>query len=238
MLQIAKPFLEYAIKNSPAIMTAIGATGVITTSVLSVRAYKQTVQERDMMPVDAPTKAVVKNTWRYWVIPSFMGTTSIACIVGSNVVMSKRQAFLISAYSIAAGQLLENRKKLVELVGPKKENELHKEVIHKTMGEPPTNVVVGDGEYLCYESLSGRYFKSDLQAIRKAQNDLNHELFGGVWLPLNNLYEHLGLPRIGLGDEIGWFTDNMVDLQVSSMVTEKGVPCLVIDYVTEPISGA
>lgn len=80
-------------------------------------------------------------------------------------------------------------------------------------------------------------FESDMEKVRKAQNDLNHALLGGdMYLSLNSFYDELGLARIEGGKEIGWsFDHGMLDTKFNSKITDTGVPCIIMEYRIEPI---
>ena len=92
-------------------------------------------------------------------------------------------------------------------------------------------IFVGDGETLCYDVLSGRYFKSKIDKIKKAENDLNRRMRDEMYISLNDFYYEVGLEPIKLGDDLGWNIDNgYIDLRFSSQLATDGTPCLVIDY--------
>ena len=100
-----------------------------------------------------------------------------------------------------------------------------------------TNVIVtGGGTTRCYDHLSGRYFNSDIEKIRKAVNNLNHELLNGMgYASLNDFYDELGLAHSGIGSDMGWnVIDGLIEIDFSSHIDDEGVPCIVLDYVRSP----
>ena len=93
-------------------------------------------------------------------------------------------------------------------------------------------IFVGDGETLCYDVLSGRYFKSKIDKIKKAENDLNRRMRDEMYISLNEFYYEIGLPSIKIGEDIGWNIDRegYIDLRFSSQLNDNDEPVFVIDY--------
>ncbi|MBQ5562679.1 MAG: hypothetical protein IIT39_04770 [Clostridia bacterium] len=65
-------------------------------------------------------------------------------------------------------------------------------------------VTTGYGDTLCYETLSGRYFYSDIEKIRAAVNRANKIILEESYISLNEFYDELDLGHTGIGDSIGW----------------------------------
>jgi hypothetical protein len=83
--------------------------------------------------------------------------------------------------------------------------------------------------------MSGRYFKSDREVIKKAENELNRQMLSDTYVSLNEFYDLIGLNRITIGDDLGWYVnDGYLKLQFSSHLANDGTPCLVIDYIVAP----
>ena len=100
-------------------------------------------------------------------------------------------------------------------------------------------MVLREGNTLCYDAVSGRYFKSDIETIRKAVNELNRRMLRENYVCLNEFYGEIGLPYTNLGDDIGWSIDRdgLIELDLSSQLAEDGTPCLVISYRVTPRFG-
>jgi hypothetical protein len=98
-------------------------------------------------------------------------------------------------------------------------------------------IVTGKGDTLCYDTISGRYFKSDIEKIRKIVNDLNLRLRDENSISLNEFYYEFGLDSIKIGDDIGWniSINGYIEPHFSSQLASDGTPCLVLDYMCGPI---
>ena len=91
-------------KHSPEILTGIGIAGMITTTVLAVKATPKALEliedrkeELDMHPADdlSPVE-VVKAAWKPYIPAAATGVASIVCLIGASSVNSKRSAALAS----------------------------------------------------------------------------------------------------------------------------------------------
>lgn len=178
-------------------------------------------------------------TWKIYIPATAVGIATIACIIGANHISLRRNAALASLYGITEAAFKEYQSKVVETIGKSKELKVRDEISGDRIkrNPPGTNEVIftGKGEVMCYDSLSGRYFKSDIEQIRRAVNTLNRELMSDMFLTLNELYFAIGLAGTKLGDQMGWDIDNgLLEIDFSAQITEEGDPCLVLNYSVEP----
>ena len=96
-------------------------------------------------------------------------------------------------------------------------------------------IITERGNTLCYDAVSGRYFKSDIDKLKKAANELNRQMRDEMYISLNDFYYEIGLNPVSIGDELGWNIDQgYIDLSFSSQLADDGTPCLVIEYHIAP----
>lgn len=232
-------------KHSPAILTALGITGMIGTTVLAVKATPKALDlienKKEELDKDGLTVAeTVKATWKCYVPAAITCATSAACLIGASSVHTKRNAALATAYKLSESAFIEYRDKVVETIGEKKEQSV-RDAIAKDHVEknPVTNneVIITDKGYtLCYDELSGRYFYSDIEKIKKAVNELNRQMLNDMYVSLNELYYELGLEGTKLGEQMGWNVDRgLIDLKFSATVSADDRPCIVLDYRVPPM---
>jgi len=233
-------------KNSPTILTIMGVSGVILTAVLAVRATPKAIRiiekeklrdrfvlERDLKPLD-----YVRLTWREYLPAVLMGSATISCIIGANSIHLQRTAAIQGIYSLTETAFKEYQAKVIQTLGEKKDEKIREEVINDHLAENPVSnahvYITGSGETLCYDDLSGRYFKSDIERLRRAENQLNHLLFTEMWVTLNELYSEIGLEGIALGEQLGWDVDELLEFIFTSKLTDTGEPCLVLTHRSMP----
>lgn len=245
--EIAKNFwsLKTAIKkHSPEILTGIGIAGMITTTVMAVRATPKAlilIEERkeEIGAEKLEAMDMVKTAWACYIPAAITGTLSVACLIGASSVNARRNAALATAYTLSESALKDYQGKVIEMFGEKK-NEAVKDAVAKDKIEKNPVVtreviITEKGNTLCYDAISGRYFKSDIEKIKKAECELNRQMLDDMYVSLNDFYYEIGLDSVKLGDELGWNVDSgYIDLSFSSQLASDGTPCLVIDYSVAP----
>lgn len=241
----AKTVWLAAKKHSPELLTGIGIAGMVTTVVLAVRATPKALRLIDEKKADIPEENIprieaVKAAWKVYVPAVLTGILSTICLIGANSVNQRRNAAIAAAYSLSESALKEYREKVVETIGERKEQAIRDDIAKdKIIENPVREVIVSDrGSTLCYDSLSGRYFKSDIEKLRRIVNDLNRRMRDEMFISLNDFYCAVDNPDLGptkLGDRLGWNIDKgYIDLNFSSQLTTDGTPCLVLDYTVVP----
>ena len=133
-----------------------------------------------------------------------MGVVTIGCILGANTVHTRRNAALASIYAISESAFREYKSKVVQEIGKTKESKIQDEIAKDHILKNPVHnnniIFTGNGDVLCYETLSGRYFTSSYETIRQKINDLNFRLRDEMHISLNDLYYELNLEPIELGN--------------------------------------
>lgn len=163
-----------------------------------------------------------------------------ACIVGSQVIAHNQYGALMAAYMLGQDKLKMFESKAVKLMGEDQTGELKAAVAQqRVLMRPITSssgyiIDTGNGNTLCLDAMSGRYFKSSVEALRRAENDVNSQVNDDWSATLNEFYQYLGLEPIKLGDDLGWNTENLLHLMFDSALTSSGEPVLVLDYETYP----
>lgn len=232
------------IKRSPEILTGIGVAGMITTTVLAIKATPKAMRliEEEKAAKNAEMLTIVetvKASWKCYIPTAVTGTLSIACIIGATSTNAKRNAALAAAYKLSETAFTEYKEKVVETIGEKKEQTVKDNVAKAKVEKDPvktTEIVITDkGETLCYDSISGRYFKSDRNKIENARLLMNNRLISQDYVSLSELYSELGLDGTSISDLLGWRLDNgLIELYYSSQLATDGTPCLVIQYENPP----
>ena len=243
-------------KHAPEILTGIGIAGMVTTTVLAVRATPKAliliknaedygdglIKEEDPKWEPRPLTAVetVKVAWKPYIPAAITGVTSIACVVGASSVNSRRNAALATAYQLSQTALTNYKEKVIETIGEKKEKVIKDKIAKEKIEKDPVSkkgdiIITEKGNTLCYDAISGRYFKSDIEQIKKVVNELNRQMLNEMYISLNQFYIALGLSTTTLGDELGWNIDNgLIELDISAQMADDDTPCIAIDYLIAP----
>lgn len=242
---IAKDIRKFASKRSPEILTGIGIAGMISTTILAVRATPKALElieeQKEEESVDELSSfEVVKVAWKPYIPAMVTCVVSTACLIGASSVNTKRNAALATAYKLSETALTEYREKVIETIGEKKERIVRDKVAEERVKKNPVSknevIVTGNGKTLCFDPISGRYFMCSIETIKKAENTLNKQMLHDIsgYVSLNEFYDELGLDHTSVGDDLGWNTDQLIDINFSSQLNDNGEPSVVLDYLVAP----
>lgn len=247
---LAKNIRTETIKHQPEILTTIGITGMFMTTIMAVSATPKAldiiaeIKEDHENDTDkkAYAKDVILKVVPVYIPAAIIGILSASCLIGANSVNIKRNAALATAYTLSESAFNDYRGKVIETLGEKKDRDVKDAIAKDKIEQNPVVdkevIITNNGETLCYDVLSGRYFKSDIEKLRRATNELNRKMLSDNYISLNEFYDEIGLSYTKVGENIGWnISRGYIELDFSSQLTAKGEPCLVIDYRVEPRYG-
>lgn len=227
-------------KNSPQILTGLGIAGMISSTVLAVKATPKALdllaaKKEELNTNELSVKETIMAAWKPYIPAGILCVTSTCCLIGATTISTRRQTALATAYTLSEKAFSTYKDKVIETLGEKKEKKIRDEIaqdkVSKDNGEKRQIIVTPSGQTLCMDSISGRYFRSDLDTIRKAVNELNREMLTSNYISLNKFYSSIGLESIKDGDYIGWNVDKgLVELDFDACITDTDEPCIVIDY--------
>lgn len=261
-----KPFVHACkvgmAKNAPTILTITGITAMASSTYWAVKATPKALALKEKAEVEKNKKAgtfkgdkvndwialtkveIVQTCWRCYAPAFITGVLGAACLIGANSMSLRKNAALAAAYALSETNFKEYREKTLEEVGEKKEEKIRNAVAEEKITKNPVNtstvLETGNGDTLCYDAICGRYFKSSIEKLKSALNELNMELVQDGYVSLNQYYDLIGLPDGMLGDDLGWsINDNhsTVQLDLSAQLTkdEAQTPCMVVAFKYGPI---
>lgn len=169
--------------------------------------------------------------------PALAAAGTIISVVAGYRVASTQIATLSALYSMSEKALADQLEKTKEVVGPKKAQEIADAVTAKKVEsnkiDENTIINTGKGTTLCLDDMSGRYFYSSAEEIKKACNTINKRMMDEYYISLNELYDELGLPEITLGEDVGFnIDDGLIDIDhiLGATLHNNETPVLVLNY--------
>lgn len=247
-------------KNSPVILTGLAIAGVIATAYSAYKAgprAEKILEEyrkdmRDCHPRDKEAKRavvgeMVKKMIPVMAPPIIMGGTTIACVVGSHSISSRRIAVLSAAYSLSESTVKNLNSKMEEMLGEKKARAIKDSIMKDKLRETEEkkdqklfgdgSVIIPDNGYvLCKDLHSGRPFYSTAEKIKQAIVKCSSDVQQDMWVSLNEFYDEIGSPQlehIPLGDDLGWNAEDTIrgqlPITLTAILTDDGKPCLCVD---------
>lgn len=234
---------SFLCKHSPVILTGIGVAGMTTSTVLAVGATPKAlrlIEQAKKEKGDNLTKIeTIKVAWKPYIPAAITGVMAVSCIIGASAVNYKRNAALATAYAISERTLLTYKDKVVETIGEKKEKEIREKISQDEVDKRPVSssqvFITPKGNTLCMEAITKRYFKSDIESIKKAVNEINREMTYNNYVSLDEFYYKLGLEPTKNSSRLGWNLDNgLLDIDFDTCIADNDEPCIVIDYIIPP----
>lgn len=255
--QRAQQLLE---DNATTLLTAGGVVGTVVTAVLAGRAGFKAAeiiqleeverlstarlerQEANTLGEAAEPPPLLSKTEKfklvvvYFIPPVITGSATIGSIILANRMSGQKAAALAAAYGLSQKQFEEYKGKVADKLGVQKEGKIQDELAQDRVKNTPgaNQIVVVEGEVLCFDQPTGRYFRSTMDAINKAVNSTNAEIIHHDYASASHFYEELGLPATTWTDEVGWNTDQLIELTISTVLAEDDKPCIAIDFKTLP----
>ena len=249
-------------KALPTILSILGATGVVTTVVLAVKATPKALERIESAKA---TKSLEKGEeltrmetmaacWQCYIPATAAGIATIGCILGANVLNRRQQVSLASAYALISRQYGDYKRKVKEMAG----EEVHKQIMKSLAVEKAQKVPITAESFigysnldfddaneeprLFYDTFSERYFESTISRILQAEYHLNRNFMFGGYISLNEFYKFLGIEETELGAAVGWNGCNgdifWIDFDHSKTMVDDGlsgeVECYIIDMVFPP----
>lgn len=248
-------------KHSPTILFGAGVVGVVASTVLACKAtlkleevldeaehtrkavnelqhhdYSQQDRAQDHAKITART---ARNVAKLYAPSVAVGIVSVAALTGSHVVLSRRNAAVMAAYSALDKGFNQYRARVKEEFGEEKDREFRhgvetrsevvetkdgsKTIEHKSVAKGMPSIYArffDEGSTLWQRQPDYNQF-----FLRCQQNYANDLLKARGHVFLNEVYDMLGLPRSKAGAVVGWVIskdgDNFVDFGVFEGNSER-----------------
>lgn len=238
LTDLAKRAARTLLNNSPAILTAAGVTGTLATAYLASRASFKAAVLLQQIEEEASLREKTGRVWKLYIPAGATAALTITSIIFVNRIGSRREAALAAVLSITERAFEEYRTKVVDTLGVKKEEGIRAAIAQDhILANPPSSQIIlaGSGDVMCYDEFTGRYFKSNMQSLRKAMNDVNEQVINDSFATLSDFYDRIGLPYTSVSNDVGWNLDKLLTLQFASILSDDDIPCLAINYTVSPV---
>jgi hypothetical protein len=241
---------KFAIDNSPTILTTVGVVGAVTTAYLTGKASFQAagmihVKEAlddERGKIGGNPREVLKErvelVWKLYIPPALMGAATMACIIGANQIGNRRYAALGAATTIIERGYEEYAEKVKEKLGERKEAAIRDEVAQDRVNATYIDGIkirgLDQGE-ICYDMFGGQYFYSTVERIQSVVNLINASLNHDGTATLGDFYRHLDMDVPAFSETLGWNSDRLMDVRISSTVLHETKPCLTVSFRDDPL---
>jgi hypothetical protein len=237
---------KFVIDNSPGILTGFAVAGTVTTAVLTGKAayhlggamsdysvFKNKVEN------DPTPREIVKAHWKEFAPAAIVGAATITCIVAATTVSSRRTAAITAAFKLSEELADGYKKKVAETLGAQKHEKMQAELASDRMEKLGgyENFMILGSEVLFFDSMSGRFFISEVEKINKAVNEINAQVNKYYSASLSDFYDKIGLDTTEFSNSVGWNTDELLEVSFVATLLSNNKPAIQISYNKNPISG-
>ena len=239
---------RFITKNSSTILSFTAITGVLTTSILAVKATPRAIDEiREFSkknhngdPNAFTKKEAIEIAWKHYVPAAISGGLTICCILGANVLNQKQQAMLISAYGYLDQQYREYRKKVNLIFGEGSDDKVIEEIAKDKLQEYKP---YSDENIMFYEENYGKIFERTLLEVMDAKYQFNKLFTTFGYATMNDFYDLLSLEKTDNGDMLGWIQEDICDFynpawiefKLDLITLDDGMECYIIKPDIPPI---
>ena len=228
-------------KHAPEILTGLGCGGYLTSIFLTAKAAPKA--QKHIEEAQAETfKEKVQATYKDYAAPAFTAAASTGLVVAGAVTGHRRYAAAAATAMLGETAFSEYRDSVKELIGEEKEAEIREKTAEKVKERGSnsgtnTTMVLGNNKIPCLDTTTGLYFQSSAIELRKIENELNRELNDSCYVSLNDFYDAIDQPHTTVGDEVGWSSNDRIELDLTPGLTPDEVPCIVVDFLKRPTTG-
>jgi hypothetical protein len=180
----------------------------------------------------------VRAYWKFYIPAALSASATIAAIICANRLENRKTAAAVTAFSALQRGFEEYQVKVVEKLGARKEGAVRDEIVqdHVNRNPPGREIIISDEtRVLCCDDFTGRYFESNMETLRRAVNDINHQIIRDGFASQTDLFHLIGLSKTGASDGLGWTSDRMLEIRYTTALAEGTRPCMVLDYAVKPI---
>ena len=231
---------------SPAAMITSGIVGIVVTNVLTgIASWRagQKVYHEDMMvdPRDPELgKSDVYNrnlklVWREYIPVATVGALTMTTLLTGIRMNNHRLGVATTAYADADRTYQRYREAVLNDIGSEREGMVRQKIAldqartaDRTADLKHLSLV--DDQVICFEIYTGRHFVRSVEQLRKAVNDVNHQINHDLYVTLDQFYDAIELERTGNSGDVGWNSDKLLELEFSPYLMEDGRPAMAFDY--------
>lgn len=247
-------------KNASTILTCFGAGGMVATVTLAIRAtsvaherimaekLKRASYEEGRTTSKSPKLTVmetVKICGADYIPTVAVGTASLICIFGANVLSRRQQASLASAYAALESAYQGYRRKVCSILGPDTDAMIER-AVEQEKQDIEDDLPPWDEVQTFYLPCCGKaaFFERTMEEVVQAEYHINRNLVLRGEVTLNEFLSFLGLDAVEEGDVIGWdcyigetqYGYRWIDFNHRHYVTDDGLTVCSIDTPFAPHS--
>lgn len=195
---------RYLKKSTPAILSGVASVGVVVTAVL---ASKASFKAADILRQQkkASKKDKLKATIPLYLPTAIVGGITIGCIIASEQINAANLAAAAAAYKLLQDGLTRYRDRNILINGESCDKTIRSDISKDVfIATEQLAEDTGRGEMYFVEELTGRIFKSSMDDVSYAEEQMQKLFEERCYVSLNDFYTLLGIECTDIGGILGW----------------------------------
>lgn len=237
---------KFLVKHSPEILTGLGVSSMIASTVLAVKATPkahETIKEMEEKNENVTTYDKVKMVYKDYIPSLITGGVGLACIFGANHINHKRNAVLTAAYTISESTLTKYKDKIVKDFGEEKAKQIDRVIREEVKKEKKQDVnhelnKADKEHFIIVDSFSGLRMPkgTTLNKVDSVINEINKIMNYDMYVSAEEWYDRLGFKNIpDCAKDVGWkLEDGLIEITQNPSLDEDGVPVLKVSFIENP----
>ena len=195
----------FAQKHSTLMLSIIASGGVVTTTILAVKATPKAIkilkEVEEQKGSELTTLEKIKYGWEPYLYCGISGISTIICIMSIQYLNSKKQASLISAYTLLENAYNEYQNNIKRICSEDVDLLARQEIVKSKYDD---SEYYDEESELFFDYQGMRFFTSSFDSVVHAEKQFLESLFSRGNACLNEWYDYLGLPPVDYGYQLGW----------------------------------
>lgn len=155
--------------NKSTVLALLGSAGVVATTFAAIKATPKALRRLEEAKEEKGEELTKLERFKYaapaYIPTALIGVSTIACVVGANVLNTKNQASIASAYALIDNSYKEYKKKVSELYGEEGEQNVVKEIAKDEYEGYSPEEDDYEGDQLFFDFNAMKYFKSSMDRV-------------------------------------------------------------------------
>ena len=240
LISNSKIFLK---RNSSTILTCVGVIGVAATAVVSARDTIKAVkliEEKEGQNTKHRKKEKIGVAVQAYIPTFVVGLSTVACVLGANILNKRTQASLASAYALVDRSYKEYRDRAKEIYGEESDKMIKKGIADHNY-KLIDNIDNEDGTQTFFDFYGLQFFNSTIEDVQNAEKGVNELFAKRGYASLNDFYKLLNIDSLDTDNIVGWskkagqvYGYDQILFSHDIVNTEQGTTFFTIDMINGP----
>ncbi len=221
----------------------LACTGVATILAAdgAIKANEMLAKKKEESEEELTMKEQIKTVVPCYAPAAVLWALGACAQVGGFKTEVTNGASALAAYKMAELAKSEFEKSTQNVVGEKKVKKINEDIAQQHRVTHPITqskiVLTGNGDQIFYEPYSNQYFKSSVESVRRAVDEINHYIYRMPedMATMNMFFNALKIPNnLAWGDDFTFSSEHPLKVEFEYTSDDQGNPVAELWYVNSP----